>query len=343
MRTVATSGLTVKPTVLGFGCSSLMGRGRRHARRLLEAAFDAGIRHFDVAPLYGQGDAEWELGKFARSHRQEITLTTKIGLPPSRSNWMRRGTLSIARQAARLYPSLGVAARRMRVNAQVIVAGGVREFSPMEAQASLENSLRALRTDHVNILLLHEYDESCNQAEDVLRFFNDATKAGKITRYGVGSNFGRSLSTLRSAPELCEIMQFDSSVLTQNAAAVRPLAPASLIITHGALSESYRRVNFFLCNNRSMTEALARSLDVDVREHGMLSRLMLASALAANPEGIVLFSSRSRDRIMCGAKAASDEFTSEQVRRFAMFIIDNRDNILQAETYQLGKHPGKRC
>ena len=46
-------------TRLGYGCSSIMGAlGRRQSLRLLEAAYDAGIRHFDVAPMYGYGEAE---------------------------------------------------------------------------------------------------------------------------------------------------------------------------------------------------------------------------------------------------------------------------------------------
>ena len=48
-----------RTTRLGFGCSSLMGAmGRKESVAMLEAAFDAGVRHFDVAPMYGFGQAE---------------------------------------------------------------------------------------------------------------------------------------------------------------------------------------------------------------------------------------------------------------------------------------------
>ena len=59
-------GTTGKTTTrLGYGCSSLMG-GMSHKESLaaLEAAFDVGIRHFDVAPMYGYGQAEGCLGEF---------------------------------------------------------------------------------------------------------------------------------------------------------------------------------------------------------------------------------------------------------------------------------------
>lgn len=68
---------------LGFGTSQLMGRvGRKQSLRLMEVAFDAGIRHFDTAPLYGLGAAEAMVGEFARKRRAEITITSKFGDAP---------------------------------------------------------------------------------------------------------------------------------------------------------------------------------------------------------------------------------------------------------------------
>ncbi|WP_433964054.1 aldo/keto reductase [Tunturiibacter gelidiferens] len=73
-------------TRLGFGCSSLMGAmGRRASLAILESAYDAGIRHFDVAPMYGYGEAEGCLGEFLQRHRHQITVTTKYGIPPQKN------------------------------------------------------------------------------------------------------------------------------------------------------------------------------------------------------------------------------------------------------------------
>jgi choline dehydrogenase-like flavoprotein len=62
---------------LGFGCAYLLGQGldREASRRVLDAAWDAGIRHFDAARLYGMGDTETMLGEFLRTH-PEATVTT---------------------------------------------------------------------------------------------------------------------------------------------------------------------------------------------------------------------------------------------------------------------------
>jgi aryl-alcohol dehydrogenase-like predicted oxidoreductase len=60
------------------GLSSLPSQGR--AMRLLELAYAGGIRHFDTAPLYGQGYAEWVLGRFLSKKGKQISLTGKFGM-----------------------------------------------------------------------------------------------------------------------------------------------------------------------------------------------------------------------------------------------------------------------
>ena len=58
-------GTPLTTTVIGFGCSNLFGgKTREEGLRLLEVAYDCGIRHFDVARYYGFGDAEGLLGEF---------------------------------------------------------------------------------------------------------------------------------------------------------------------------------------------------------------------------------------------------------------------------------------
>ena len=47
---------------------------------MLGAAYDAGIRHFDVARSYGYGDAEGVVGEFLRGCSEQVTVTSKFGL-----------------------------------------------------------------------------------------------------------------------------------------------------------------------------------------------------------------------------------------------------------------------
>src|SRR5947209_18236948 len=102
---LGTTGRTT--TRLGFGCSSLMGaQGKKESLALLEAAYDAGVRHFDVAPLYGFGQAEGCLGEFLAGRRGEVTVTTKYGIPPAKNPGLIGFARSLARPVIKALPGL---------------------------------------------------------------------------------------------------------------------------------------------------------------------------------------------------------------------------------------------
>src|SRR5262245_26368239 len=67
---------------LGFGTGLIRRLWTRGVDRLLATAVEEGITHFDTAPMYGYGDAEGLLGSFLAPRREELTVTTKIGIPP---------------------------------------------------------------------------------------------------------------------------------------------------------------------------------------------------------------------------------------------------------------------
>src|SRR5581483_9179385 len=141
-----------RTSALGFGCAALVGgRTRKDAIRLLDAAFDAGIRHFDVARVYGTGDAEEILGAFARSRPHEVTIATKFGidpLPPTRSVDVAK---RVVRGVARRWPGFVTVLRRQ--TGRVVTRGN---FSPEKARSSLEVSLGRLGVGRVDLYLLHD-------------------------------------------------------------------------------------------------------------------------------------------------------------------------------------------
>src|ERR1700712_1211589 len=74
---------------LGFGASQLGSLSRSEAKRLLCFAFDLGIRHFDVAPMYAFGHSENLLREAIGPGMGQVTVTTKYGLaPPAHSSWI---------------------------------------------------------------------------------------------------------------------------------------------------------------------------------------------------------------------------------------------------------------
>src|SRR5436189_5574701 len=110
MQQVTLGDTDLRVSALGFGCAQLMARtAHRDSLRLLEAAFGSGITHFDVARMYGYGEAESTLGEFVAPRRHQVTITTKLGIDPP-----QRGTgLSPARAAARPIVAVAPQARRL--------------------------------------------------------------------------------------------------------------------------------------------------------------------------------------------------------------------------------------
>ncbi len=183
LEKIALPGSGRETTRLGFGGSGLMGGlSERESLLLLETAFDAGIRHFDVAPAYGHGQAERCVGKFLRGKKDQVTVTTKYGiLPPSRA-----GLLEIARSVLR--PAL----RRLPAVRKGVAqaAAGLRSkasFSVEEARRSLERSRRELEIDRIDVWLLHEVTASDLDGSDLLPFLQEMQQQGLIGIYGVGT------------------------------------------------------------------------------------------------------------------------------------------------------------
>ena len=173
MQTVQVGQTDRTTTQLGFGCSSLMGGlNRAESLSILEIAFDAGIRHFDVAPMYGFGQAESCLGQFLTRHRGQVTVTTKYGVPPP----ARQGLISFARSVARPVIQAFPGLKRGLTSAAVKASGASAKasFTAEEARASLERSLRELKTDHIDIWLLHDAVAADLHDEALLRLMQDS-------------------------------------------------------------------------------------------------------------------------------------------------------------------------
>ena len=71
-------------TQFGLGCAPLGDNfeaiSEEQAQQTLQAAWDAGVRYFDTAPLYGYGKSEHRVGHFLRRQpRQEFVISTKVG------------------------------------------------------------------------------------------------------------------------------------------------------------------------------------------------------------------------------------------------------------------------
>jgi D-threo-aldose 1-dehydrogenase len=316
MTEIAIPGLSVRTAAVGFGCSALTGTGHSNANRVLEAAFDAGVRHFDTARYYGYGEGERILGRFLQGRRSEVTITTKFGIEPPRRTTALGIGLYIGRRVVRLLPAIRGFLQR---GTQSLVKSGA--FSAQQAQESLETSLRELSTDHIDFYLLHDYVLSEQPPDELLAFLENSVKVGKIRSFGIGTGIENVLRLLERQPRLCSVLQFQNSVLTRNCDYLPRDNSDRLVITHGALGGSYRSVLTFLEARKDVAKDWAAKLGCHHLDEDTLSALMLNYAADANPKGLVLFSSRDPARVSRNVKAVLESnFSPAQIAMFKELV-----------------------
>ena len=309
---------------ISFGCSNLLGdKTVEGGMALLEAAYDTGIRGFDVARVYNFGDAERLVGKFAGSRRSELTITTKFGLMPN-ANVARMGALvGIVRRMMR---SSHFIRKLVRRNVSKITQGG--RFDVPMAQASLEESLRMLNTDYIDIYLLHEAAAS-DYSDELLAFLEQARDQGKIRAFGVGSGYRQLAQVAQLAPRLLEVAQFDSSVTNDNRRAFEDIRPPGnkLVITHGSFSGT-EFIQNAISTNAPQVQQWSERLGFDLKTPGLLHAALLHCALRSNTKGKVIFRASTPNRIRENMHALDTRFSCEQLNALEALCLetDTRSN-----------------
>ena len=142
--------------------------------RLLHEALACGLRAFDVAPAYGNGLSEVELGRALQGMRASAAIHTKVGIP------------------IRIYPTL--AGYGFPLYRLLDIMGGSharsyrsRDFTAKTILDSVEHSLRRLRTDYVDTLFLHEPLQPLLPAEveEIRGCVARLKQEGKVRAFGV--------------------------------------------------------------------------------------------------------------------------------------------------------------
>ena len=124
----------------------------------IHAALDAGVNFFDTADTYGLGQSERTLAKGLGSRRRDVVIESKFG---------------------------------------VRVGGGktVYDNSPEYIQQALEESLRRLNTDYIDVYLVH-YRDGKTPIADVVGKLEELKAAGKLRYYGLSNIHGDGLEEL---------------------------------------------------------------------------------------------------------------------------------------------------
>jgi len=334
MQTIPLADTDRHTTRLGYGCGSIMGAtNRRDSLKLLESAYDTGICHFDVAPMYGYGEAESCLGEFLRRHRGQVTVTTKYGILPQKKSAIFQLGRSIAGPILKQIPSLkrslaqaAKAATRNPSNQERPV------FTATQAKASLDRSLLALRTDHIDLWLLHEATARDLQDDSLLHLLEAEVKKGTIGAFGIGSSAEKIPTLLAERPAYCRTLQYEWSILNAPIPDSRiPDAPTQSTepfrIHHSALTNNFRAVHTALVKNKSLCQRWSASTNTNLSHPEALAHLMLKASLLMNPASIILFSSKNPTHIQANVELAADPTLDLPARQLY--------NLVQADRVQL--------
>ena len=195
---------TSRVSVLGFGAAPVMGRvGRKGSLAALHAAYDAGITFFDTARSYGYGESEALLGEFLAGRRDSVVVCTKFGILPAASGGWKRKLKPLAQAVVRVFPQLRNAARTQAVGQ--FVPG---QFTPEILRTSLEASLRALRTDYVDMLLMHDAPADILSRHDLLDALGHLVEQGKVRMAGISGQHSTIWATIEQRPPVLTTAQF---------------------------------------------------------------------------------------------------------------------------------------
>ncbi|HKI58571.1 MAG TPA: aldo/keto reductase [Trueperaceae bacterium] len=160
MRTIKLGRSDLDVPVVAVGCMRMDGLEPRQAARFVEAALAEGANFFDHADIYGGGACE---EVFAEA-------------------------LHVA----------GVAREDVLLQSKCGIREGFFDFSKEHILTSVDGILRRLRTDHIDVLLLHRPD-SLMEPDEVAEAFDRLERDGKVLHFGVSNQHPHQIELLKGS------------------------------------------------------------------------------------------------------------------------------------------------
>ena len=261
------------------------------------------------------GPAEDLLGQLTSRWRRRMILASKAGiLPPSRSFILR----AVSRSVRILHKAVPALAAHVPIPRSRQFRFGM--FSLPVLRRSIETSLRELRTDHLDVLLLHECTEGDVEGQELLEFLYGLQREGKIIHFGLATGIEETVVILDRFPAYGGVVQIPSSIWDGNIGRL-PARPRDLTVTHSTLSGQFATFLAGLSRDQALARAWRSATGVDPHDTAAVGRLFLAHALQANPGGVVLFFSSKPDTIRENAKLAREPaFEASQFEGLKRFI-----------------------
>ena len=314
VRQVSLLGTGLTTTALGFGCAGVFREPTRSGRqRILAEAYDLGIRHFDVAPMYGLALAERELGMFTSARRGSLTITSKYGISVSA---LGRGLGRVQGPLRRLMRRRPALRSQAQDAAGTPGAGPLGELiynrpgpDPRRLRMSLERTLRTLATDYLDVFLLHDPTPTEVASDELCAALEDLRGQGLIRAWGVTGEPEPAVALLDVAAREIPVMQHFHDIFSVGPAS-RRLSERPARISFGVLSGAVGRVVGHVAADPERRRHWAHRVDVDCASPPDVARLLLRHAGHTNSQGIVLFSSTASAHLRAAAEVFSEAIST---------------------------------
>lgn len=286
-------------SLVGLGCNAFGGRvDEKGTHAVLDAAIDSGIDFLDTAETYGGGKSETFMGSGLKGKRDKVFLATKFGFSGSHVPGKNRG-------------------------------------SPENIRVALDQSLKKLQTDRIDLYQLHRPDSETPVSE-TMGGLEDCVTAGKIRYYGCSYFSGAEMQEAVDAANKAGLKGFVTAqnawnmlqreieaelipVCETNGIALLPYYP----IAKGLLTGKYKKGSAAPAGSRMAGDSSLAAADFDLldrldkyaRDHGYDLLTLAISWLAAQPSIGSIISGASRpEQVASNAAAARWKMTAENLK-----------------------------
>lgn len=287
MRTVQIPGTDMQPSCLGMGCASMGSRiSRSQGLRALAAAHDRGITWYDIAPVYGAGEAEAIFAGFLPGRRDRLFICSKVGLAPPRKN----GLVKLAYAAGR--PVIGM---MQGVRRRFRSMSGTRNMrlplSPEMIETSITASLKRLGTDYLDVYALHDPLPEDLDRDEILTALERVKARGLARHLSVAGSFEAARKAAAPGKPFTFFQLADDPALRPLETLKATLDRPAGFVTHSVLGVggAKDRVVSALKADPALVHTLAQAGYAGSPEE-MAVRLLMRRAFASNAHGVVLAS-----------------------------------------------------
>ncbi len=292
-------------SLVGLGCNAFGRRiDEKATHTVLDAAIDAGIDFIDTAETYGDGKSEAFIGSGLKGKRDRVFLTTKFGFSVSHVKGKYKG-------------------------------------SAENIQVALDQSLKKLQTDWIDLYQLHRPDNDTPVVE-TMGALEDLVTAGKIRYYGCSFFTGsemqeavdeanraglKGFATAQNAWNMLE-REIESELIPvceANGIGLLPYYP----IAKGLLTGKYKREAEAPSGSRLAGDAYLANADFDLlerldgyaRDHGYDLLTLAMSWLAAQPSIASIISGASKpEQMASNAAAVRWKLTTENLKEIEALL-----------------------